>query len=147
MAANRTGDAEKLVDEELTRIRQTTKPGTNSPLTELIQSGRMHLSIKNDARAEVLLRECNQLIEGKTGDAKSPIISGLLGESLLRQKKYADAEPFLTRSYQEFKNETRTKGRARKKNLAEAIDRLIQLAEEMNKPDEVKKWKAERDRL
>ena len=68
----------------------------------------------------------------------------LLGGALLGQKKYAEAEPLLVKGYEGMK--------AREKNIpaqgiiriAEALDRLIELYTALNKPDEAKKWQAER---
>ena len=91
MSANRAGDSEKLVDEELDRIRKTSNLRANGLVSELIKSGKLFLTIQKSARAEAIFRECTGLIEGKPGDANSPVVNGLLGESLVRQ--IADTAP------------------------------------------------------
>ena len=82
-----------------------------------------------------------------------------IGGAHLGQKKYAEAEQLLLKGYEGMvsrlpqdppgadaarlaQNKTlRTTMQAR---IAEALDRLIQLYTETNKPDEVKKWQAEK---
>jgi hypothetical protein len=68
----------------------------------------------------------------------------VLGRALLGQKKYAEAEPLLREGYDRMKQREKMippEGRAR---LREALDRLVDFYTATNKPDEVKKWLAER---
>ena len=67
-----------------------------------------------------------------------------LGGALLGQKKYAEAEPLLLKGYEGMKAREKTippQGSAR---IPEALDRLIELYTATNKPDEAKKWQADR---
>ena len=69
-----------------------------------------------------------------------------LGGALLGQKKYAEAEPLLVKGYEGMKTREKTipqqgSGELR---IPEALDRLIELYTALNKPDEAKKWQAER---
>jgi len=65
---------------------------------------------------------------------------------MLGQKKYADAEPLLVKGYEGMKQREKTIPPLGGGNLRilEALDRLIALSTATNKPDEVKKWRAER---
>jgi eukaryotic-like serine/threonine-protein kinase len=68
----------------------------------------------------------------------------MLGEALLGQKKYADAEPLLLAGYEGLKQREKTIPPPGKVRLPEALDRLIELYTATNRPDEVKKLQAER---
>jgi hypothetical protein len=67
----------------------------------------------------------------------------LLGGALSGPKKYADAEPLL-KGYERMKQREKTIPPQGAIRLPEAPDRLIELYTATNKPDEVKKWRAER---
>jgi hypothetical protein len=70
----------------------------------------------------------------------------LLGGALLGQQKYAEAGPLLLQGYEGMKAREKTipqQGGAEAR-LPEALNRLIELYAALNKPDEAKKWQAER---
>ena len=68
----------------------------------------------------------------------------LLGGSLLGQKKYADAEPLLTQGYEGVKQRKNEIHVVRRKFiLAGALERLVQLDEAIDKPDDAAKWRKE----
>src|SRR5262249_25650394 len=70
----------------------------------------------------------------------------MLGGALLGQKKYAEAEPPLLKGYEGMKTREKTipqQGGAELR-IPEALDRLIELYTAINKPDEARKWQAER---
>ena len=68
----------------------------------------------------------------------------MLGGALLGQKKYAEAEPLLLNGYEGMKQREKQIPPQARSRIAEALDRLIELSTATNKPDEVKKWQAER---
>ena len=68
----------------------------------------------------------------------------MLGGALLGQKKYAEAEPLLLAGYEGMKQWEKTIPPQAGTRIPEALDRLIELSTATNKPDEVKKWQAER---
>ena len=68
----------------------------------------------------------------------------MLGEALLGQRKYADAETLLLSGYQGVKQREAMIPEQGRVRLPEALDRLIELSTSTDKPDEVKKWQAER---
>jgi hypothetical protein len=67
-----------------------------------------------------------------------------LGHALLDQKKYAEAEPVLLETYREAIERIAQAPAWEKHFSANTADRLIELYKAANKPDEVKKWEAER---
>ena len=62
----------------------------------------------------------------------------------MRQKKYADAEPLLLKGYQGLKQREFFLEPKDEPRIPDALDRLIELYSSTNKPDEVKRWEAER---
>ena len=60
------------------------------------------------------------------------------------QKKYQGAEPLLLKGYEGMKQREKTMPPSGKKLLPEAIDRLIELYTATNRPEEAKRWQAER---
>ena len=142
-------------------------------LKEFIAARRMRAS-KDDARFAGLLAQvalgllkCDQFAVAEEMLRESLALRGqmqleawtrfntqsLLGGALLGQKKYAEAKPWLLMGYAGMKGYVeKTPGAdaaelAIQKRLSEALDRLIQLYTETNKPDDVKKWQAEKEKL
>jgi hypothetical protein len=95
--------------------------------------------------AELMLRELLANREKSQPDNWTTFnVKSLLGGALLGQKKYADAEPLLLAAYEGMKQQEKTVPPQGQDRLPEALDRLIELYTATNKPDEVKKWQAER---
>jgi TolA-binding protein len=69
----------------------------------------------------------------------------MLGEALLGQKKYADAEPLLLKGYQGMKQREAKIPPQGKPRLREALERLVQLYEATGKKDEAARWRKELD--
>jgi non-specific serine/threonine protein kinase/serine/threonine-protein kinase len=70
--------------------------------------------------------------------------TSMLGGALLGQKKYAEAEPLLRKGYEGMKQREKSIPPQAAPRLPEALDRLIELSVATNRPDDVKKWRAER---
>ena len=66
---------------------------------------------------------------------------------MLGQKQYAAAEPLVRAGYEGMKLRAEKIPAGGKPRLAEALDRLIKLAEATNKLDEARMWKEERAKL
>ncbi|HXG09867.1 MAG TPA: tetratricopeptide repeat-containing protein kinase family protein, partial [Gemmataceae bacterium] len=99
------------------------------------------------APAEEMLRECLAIREKKQPDAWTTFNTmSMLGGALLGQKKYADAEPLLLKGYEGMKAREKTIPPQAATRLPEALDRLIELYEALNKPEEVARWRKERAR-
>ncbi|MCI0462406.1 MAG: tetratricopeptide repeat protein [Gemmataceae bacterium] len=103
---------------------------------------------KKWAEAEKPLRETLAVREKKSPDAWTTFnAKSMLGGALLGQKKHAEAEPLLLDGYQGMKKRQKSISPQGQARLVEAVDRLIGLYTALDRPDEVKTWQAERDRL
>jgi serine/threonine protein kinase len=121
--------------------------GADSPAYagELAALGLNLLQQKKMADAEPILRECLAIREKKERDDWRMFnTQSLLGGALLSQKNYAEAEPLLLKGYEGMKVREKTIPRQASTRIPEAVGRLIDLYTATNKPDEVKKWQAER---
>jgi len=65
----------------------------------------------------------------------------MLGGSLLGQKKYAEAEPLLLSGYEGLKQREDKIPAAGSMRPQQALQRLVQLYEETNRPDQAAQWK------
>jgi tetratricopeptide (TPR) repeat protein len=136
-----------LVD--LAELRKR-KPGADSReyAGTLAALGLNHLQQEAWTEAETVLRELLTIYENKAPDAWQTFnVRAELGAALLGQKQYTAAEPLLRAGYEGMKLRAEKIPPQRKFRLAEALDRLIALAEATNKPDEARMWKDERAKL
>ena len=67
----------------------------------------------------------------------------LLGDSLLGQKKYAEAESLLVQGYEGMKQREANIPAVYKVRLTEALEGLVQLFEARSNPNEAARWRAE----
>jgi WD40 repeat protein/tetratricopeptide (TPR) repeat protein len=133
-----------LCQKQLAEDRKA-RPDADPNVDLLTRLGRAYLAQKKWSEAEPHLRECMGIT------AKWPAktwmtfeAQALLGGSLLGQKKYAAAEPMLLKGYEGLKQREKSIPKGGETSIPEALDRLIELYTATNKPDELKKWKAER---
>ena len=147
-AYTKAGENAKLADllqEQLAEARKTLPKDSPQLAGLLAQIGMSLLQQKKWTEAEPLLRECLAIREKTQPDVWSTFnTQSLLGGALLGQKKYAEAEPLLLKGYEGMKQREKTIPPQASTRLPEALDRLIELSTATNKPDEVKKWQAER---
>jgi Tfp pilus assembly protein PilF len=100
------------------------------------------------AEAETVLREALTIREAKEPDDwKTFNAKSMLGGALLGQEEYEAAEPLLRAGYEGMKLRVEKILPQGKRWLAEALDRLIALAEATNKPNEARMWKDEKAKL
>jgi hypothetical protein len=94
------------------------------------------------AEAEPLIRECLAVREKRLPDDwRTYSTRAMLGDNLLNQKKYADAEPFLLSGYQGMKDrEAKIRG-GNRVFLKKALQNLSQLYSATDRPDEAAQWK------
>jgi serine/threonine protein kinase len=145
--AGQSAEAAVLVKELLADVRKSLPEGSPQLAGALAQYGSVLLQLKAFAEAEPLLRECLASRGKAEPDAWSTFNArSLLGGVLLGQKKYAEAEPLLLQGYEGLKAREKAIPPPAATRLPEALDRLIELYTATNKPDEVKKWRAERAR-
>ncbi len=103
---------------------------------------------KKWSEAEALFRECHAVQQkSQPSSWRTHLTTDFLGEVQLSQKKYSEAEQHLLKGYQGMKKNETSIPPQYKSRLTESLDRLIQLYTETNKPDEVKKWQAEKAKL
>jgi serine/threonine protein kinase len=105
---------------------------------DLLQCGQ-HSAAEEMLRECLAIREKTQPQEWSTFNTES-----MLGGSLLGQKKYAEAEPFLLEGYEGMKAREQTIPPQGGSRLPEALDRLVEFYAATGKPEQVKKWRAER---
>ncbi len=134
--------------EETLKLRKA-KLGPDHPDTigTLAYLGLLLIEKRLFTEAEPLLRECLTIREKtKPDDWRTFNTRRLLGSALLGQKRYADAEPLLLKGYEGIKQREKSipKSGGADKRIPEALDALIELYTATNKPEEVKKWQAER---
>jgi serine/threonine protein kinase len=136
-----------LQEEQLAEARRTLPKDSPELASLLNQIGLSLVQQKKWIEADPHLRESLAIREKKEPDDWRIFnTTSLLGGALLGQRKYAEAEPLLLKGYEGMKRREKTippDGRVR---LPEALDRLIDFYTVTNKPDEVKKWQAERAR-
>jgi eukaryotic-like serine/threonine-protein kinase len=134
--------------EETLKLRKA-KLGPDHPDTAntMASLGSLLIDKRHFTEAEELLRECLTISEKRKPDDWTTFNTRrLLGLALLGQKKSADAEPLLSKGYEGMKEREKSipKSGGANKRIPEALDGLIKLYTATNKPDEVKKWQAER---
>jgi tetratricopeptide (TPR) repeat protein len=142
------GEHRKVIDmslKQLAEVRKSKPKDTSTQADLLGRLGRAYLAQKKWSDAELYLREWAAFWAKVPADNWTTFdAQSMLGASLLGQKKYADAEPLLLKGYEGLKEREKSLGPRDAPRLPEAIDRLIELYTATNKPDEAKKWRAER---
>lgn len=145
MKASENARLADLLLEQLPEARKTLPKDSPQLAGLLVQIGVSLLQQKKWSDAEPLLRECLEIREKMERDVWSTFnTKSLLGGAQPGQKKYADAEPLLLKGYEGMRQREAEIPEPAKVRLAEALDRLIEFSTATNKPDEVKKWQAER---
>ncbi len=140
----KTQQAAALVP-ELSAIARKTLPNDSPQLAaQLASFGLLLLKVKSFTEALPLIRECLAIREKKEPTAWTTFnTKSLLGGALLGQKKYAESEPLLPAGYEGMKQQVDKIPPPGKIRLIEALERLAQLYETTNKPDEAAKWRKE----
>jgi len=142
--AQRAEQAEVLAQELLTHTRATLPQESAQLAPTLAIIAQSLLQVKAWIKAEPVLRECLAYRERREPDAwTTSNTRSMLGATLLGQQKYTDAEPLLVQGYEGMKqreDEIPAEGKVR---VIEALERLAQLYEALEKPDEAAKWRSE----
>ena len=143
--AGQTAKLTQLLEQHLTLARKALPKDGPQLAGELALIGLALLGQKKWSEADPLLRECLAIREKTQPDAWTTFnAQSLLGGALMGQKKYAEAEPLLLKGYAGMKQREKMIHPLGTVRLPEAIDRLIELYTVTNRPDETKKWQAER---
>jgi len=134
-----------LVRERIESAKSTFGPDDVRTTNVMAQLGMWLIIKRRGVDAEPVLRECLTIREKTQPDAWNTFNAmSLLGGALLYQKKYTDAEPLLHKGYEGMKQREKTIPPEGATRIPEALDRLIEFSTATDKPDEAKKWRAER---
>ena len=147
-------------------VKEKSGPDSPSYAAELAGLGNNLIQQTKHADAETILRECLTIRAKTEPDAwRTFNTQSLLGEAILGQKKYDEAESLLVKGYEGLKARFSQPGATvvaaknaptpastpadspPKEKLAEALERLIKLYDEWGKPAEAVKWRAEIGKL
>jgi tetratricopeptide (TPR) repeat protein len=110
--------------------------------TALALEGSMLLAQKKFADAELKLRESLAIRQKTQSDAWTTFdTKSMLGEALLEQRKFAEAEPLLVSGYEGMKQRRDTIPPRDQSHLTRALDRLVKLYEDWGQMDKAKRWK------
>jgi serine/threonine protein kinase/tetratricopeptide (TPR) repeat protein len=105
--------------------------------------GAVLLQAHKPSDAEPVLREALEIWDAKRPGGWSRFhTQARLGESLLDQKKYADAEPLLISGYEGMKARTATIPAPEKDRLGESGKSILKLYDTWGKPAKAAEWRA-----
>jgi tetratricopeptide (TPR) repeat protein len=131
--AGRTTEAAHLFDQS------ADSPAKASALA---LAGATLLLQNKPEEAELTLRKCLAMRQRLLPDEWTTFdTQSLLGEALLEQKKFADAEPLLLNGYQGLKAREDSIPSPDRPRLAKAGERLVTLYQGWGKSDEAAKWR------
>jgi tetratricopeptide (TPR) repeat protein/tRNA A-37 threonylcarbamoyl transferase component Bud32 len=143
LAARRLTDALSLFEDTLKRLQ--TKLGPDHPDTLLIMNNLAgaYLEARRWAEAERTARACLSLrVKKQPDDWRCDHTKSQLGAALAGQRKYAEAEPLILAGYEGMKARAATIPAPSKSRLTGAAERVVQLYEGWEKPDQAAQWKA-----
>jgi hypothetical protein len=132
---------ESLQRDELARLRGKL-PAEDPKLAEFLASFALSpLAQQKFAEAEAPAREALAIREKTLPDSWLTFNSrSQVGDSLLGQKKYAEAEPFLLSGFDGMKQREQTIPAIAKVRLNEAVERLVRLYEATGEAGKAAEW-------
>jgi serine/threonine protein kinase len=146
--AGKLDQAVALLRELADLRKQNARADTPQYRVDLAELGQTLLQQKKCSEAASILQEALTLFETKAPDDwRTFSVKSLLGGALLGQGQYAAAEPLLRAGYEGMTLRDAKIPAQHRDRLAEALDRLIALAETTNRPDVAATWKQERAKL
>jgi serine/threonine protein kinase/tetratricopeptide (TPR) repeat protein len=131
------------------KVRDGPGSGLYVGLRGLAGLGWNLLKQQKYAEAEPILRESLAILEKiEPGEWTTCYTQALLGGALLGQQKYSESEPLLVDGYQGMRKTGNGRGHSYTSSrtparVIETLERLVQLYDAMNKPDEAAKWRME----
>jgi tetratricopeptide (TPR) repeat protein len=143
--AGKTAEAKKFLNEQEKEIRLRLPKESPRLATALVQFSLTLLQLKAYTDAEPIIRECLAIRE-RTQPNEWPAFNArtLLGQALLGQRRYAEAEPLLLQGYEGLKQRENSIPPPYKERLPKAADQLIDLYAALGKSKDVAVWRAER---
>jgi tetratricopeptide (TPR) repeat protein len=128
----------------LAHVRDKAGASSAAYAGELAALGFNLLRQQNWAEAERALRDCLAVREKQQPEEWTTFnTQSMLGGALLGQKKFADAEPLLLKGYAGMKERQAKIPPPGKLRLTEALERLVQLYEALDRKGEAAKWRTE----
>jgi serine/threonine protein kinase len=119
-------------------------PNAPSHAAALAERGAALLMRKNPVEAELKLRESLGIrMKSQPEDWTTFETKSLLGEALLDQKKFDEAEPLLLSGYGGLKQSKSQIPSQDKFRITKALKRLVQLYEKWGKPNKAAEWRKE----
>jgi eukaryotic-like serine/threonine-protein kinase len=140
----RTSDAIQLFEEVFAARKVKSSPGHPDTLRSMNNLADAYLGAKRWADAEGLLRECLELrskMKAKSDDWLRPYTMSQLGAALAAQRKYAEAEPFLTGGYEGLAAHEAKIPPARKKELGMAAARIVPFYDSWGQHEKAAAWR------
>jgi serine/threonine protein kinase len=143
LAQERRDEAAPLVRNLLANAQRHQEKMPGFAIGSISAVGFALLRERDFALAESFLRVFLDLAAKQPSDGGFRWVADhMLGICLLEQKKYAEAEPLLLSGYNGLRNsEGKIPANFRQIQLTEALERLVQLYKEWDKPDESAKWR------
>jgi serine/threonine protein kinase/tetratricopeptide (TPR) repeat protein len=121
------------------------RAGADSPAyaAELAGLGSNLLQQKRWTDAEAATRECLAIRQKKEPDAWTTFnTQSMLGQALLMQKQYAEAEKLLLSGYEGMQQRAaKIPAQLRKVRLTETLEHIVQVSEAAGKKSEADKWR------
>jgi tetratricopeptide (TPR) repeat protein len=119
-----------------------TDPNSTSEAAALSLDGSMLLEQNKAADAELKLRRSLAMRQKSQPDDWSTFdTESSLGEALLHQTKYGEAEPLLLSGYEGLRLREGTIPSQDKPRLSKALERIVKLYEAWGKQDEAARWR------
>ncbi len=146
-AAGRHSEAVRAY-EELASLERSARPGSAQLSGTLAKLNACLLQDKRYKEAEQCARECLTIRQQEMPDSwLTNNAQSILGRSLAAQERYAEAESLLLSGYQGLKEREETIPDPFKARVTEALDAIIELYEDWDKPETHGKWIDERHAL
>jgi serine/threonine protein kinase/tetratricopeptide (TPR) repeat protein len=143
-ADGRLAKARPLFEETLERRRALRGPEHPQTLRSMNYLARAYLP-DQPARAEPLLREALTIRQKSLPDDwRTFETESLLGDSLLGQKRLAEAEPHLLKGFEGMKAREAKIPVPSRKSLSDAADRIIRLYDAWGKSEKAGEWRKKR---
>ncbi len=133
--AGRTNEASLLFERD---------PYSPDHASALAARATMLMREKNPAEAELKLRECLRIRRKiQPHDWMTAETESLLGEALLEQRKFAEAEPLLLSGYEEMQSRAEKIPPQDRPRLIRALERIVKLYEAWGKTEKAMTWRKE----
>jgi serine/threonine protein kinase/tetratricopeptide (TPR) repeat protein len=142
LAAKKYDGVLRLCQEMLITQRRKEQADSLWLATVLAQVAQYFSQAGRVTEAEPLLRECLAIRQKKQPyDWETFETQSQLGDVLLSQKKYAEAEPFLLQGYDGLQQRKNFIYDINRSSLTEAAERLVRLYEATNQPEKARTWR------